>query len=70
MNTPAVLKSQAPIVALFKKDSPRRIDRLIHYFGDEPTPAATLPELRKSGQRGETTVDPRGAWTSSWRSRS
>jgi len=49
MNTPAVLKSQAPIVALFKKDSPRRIDRLIHYFGDERTPAATSSELRKLG---------------------
>ena len=38
MNTPAVLKSQAPIVALFKRDSPRPIDRLIDYFGDGRTP--------------------------------
>jgi hypothetical protein len=49
MNTPAVLKSQAPLVALFKKDSPRRIDRLIDYFGDERTPAATSSELPKVG---------------------
>jgi hypothetical protein len=49
MNTPAVLKSPVRIVALFKRDSPRRIDRLIDYFGDERTPAATSSELRKLG---------------------
>ena len=49
MTTPAVLQSQARIVALFKKDSPRHIDRLIDYFGDKRTPAATLSELRKLG---------------------
>jgi hypothetical protein len=46
MNTPAVLKSQAPIVTLFKRDSPRPIDRLIDYFGDGRTPvglAAATP---------------------------
>ena len=49
MNTPAVLESQAPIVTLFKKDSPRRIDRLIDFFGNERPPTATSSELRKLG---------------------
>ena len=55
MNTPAVLRPPVPIVALFpsvalfKEDSPRRIDRLIDFFGDERAPAAASLELRKLG---------------------
>ena len=38
MITQAVLSSRAAHLTLFKKDSPRPIDRLIDYFGDGRTP--------------------------------
>ena len=44
MMTQAVLSSRAVQPTLFKQDSPRRIDRVIDYFGDGPPPAATSSE--------------------------
>ena len=44
MITQAVLSSRAGRLTLFKKDSPRPIDRVIDYFGDGPPPAATSSE--------------------------
>jgi len=44
MNTQAVLSSRAAHLTLFKKDSPRPIDRVIDYFGEGPPPVATSSE--------------------------
>jgi len=41
MTTQAVLSSRVASLALFKKDSPRHIDRVIDYFGDGSPPAPT-----------------------------
>jgi hypothetical protein len=44
MITQPVLSSGAIHLTLFKKDSPRHIDRVIDYFGDGPPSAATSSE--------------------------
>ena len=41
MTTQAVLSSRAVHLTLFKKDSPRHIDRVIDYFGSGPGLAGT-----------------------------
>jgi len=51
MITQAVLSSRAAHLTLFKKDSPRPIDRVIDYFGD--------------GRPSETTTS-RSSWAATW----